>query len=67
MGMCQISVVMEQADTTEQLVQDNVTSLNVEQDGIVITSLFEGSRKLAGAIIHHIDFMAGKVVLQQAS
>ena len=60
--MCQISVVLQQ-EGKEELVEENVTRLEVEKDGISITTLFAGPRKLSNTVIEHIDFTAGKVVL----
>lgn len=64
--MCQISVVLEQNDT-EELLLENVTSLDVEASNIKVTTLFEGSREIADAAIRKIDFMAGKVSLYKTA
>lgn len=64
--MCQISVVMEQNDS-EELLLENVTSLDVGPSNIKVTTLFEGPREIADAAIRHIDFMAGKVLLYRTA
>jgi predicted RNA-binding protein len=63
--MCQMSVVMEK-DGSEELVMEDVTNLVVDEDGLTISTLFEGPRTLPQVNIRSIDFMAGKVFLKQA-
>ncbi len=63
--MCQMSVMIER-EGIEELVMEDVTSLVVEPDGLQISTLFEGPKKVEHAVIRSIDFMAGKVLLQQA-
>lgn len=62
--MCEIKVVMDQ-DGTEQLLMENVTRLDVLENGISITSLFEGPKEISQAVVRNIDFLAGKVFLEQ--
>ena len=62
--MCQMSVVIER-DGGEELVMEEVTNLEVSSDSLRITSLFEGPRSLDHVVIRSIDFMAGKVRLEQ--
>ncbi len=62
--MCQISVVIEK-EGVEELVMADVTSLDVDSGGMRITSLFEGPKSLDHVVIRSIDFMAGKVLLEQ--
>lgn len=62
--MCQISVVMEK-DGSEELVMEDVTNLVVEADGLKISTLFEGFKSFPQVNIRSIDFMAGKVFLEQ--
>lgn len=61
--MCQMSVVVEK-DGQEELLGENVTGLEVKGDGLVITTLFEGSKELQDLTIGRIDFSGGKVYLQ---
>ncbi len=62
--MCQTSVFMEK-DGEEELLLENVTTLEVLENSLKITALFEGSKEFVGASIRHIDFAGGKVYLQQ--
>jgi predicted RNA-binding protein len=49
----------------EELLLENVTKLEVLDDGLKVTSLFEGTRDLIGVVIRSIDFAGGKVYLHQ--
>lgn len=62
--MCQISVVVEKNGEQEK-VMDNVTGLKVTGEGIVLTTLFEEPLTVPDAIVTRIDFLGGKVVLNQ--
>lgn len=62
--MCQTSVFMVK-DGSEELVLENATTLEVLENGLRITSLFEGPQEFQGAKIESIDFSGGKVVLEQ--
>ncbi len=62
--MCQTSVFIDK-DGKEELLFENVTTLEVVDNGLRIATLFEGSRDLAGAVIKSIDFDGGKVHLLQ--
>ena len=62
--MCQMSVVIDR-DGVEELVMEDVTSLVVETDGMQISTLFEGPKVMEHVAIRSIDFMAGKVLLQE--
>jgi len=62
--MCQTSVLQEKAGGVELLLE-NVTSLEVLEDGLRIASLFEGAREFPGMAIRRIDFSAGKVFLYE--
>lgn len=61
--MCQTSVVLEKEDGAEELLLENVTSLEVLNDGLRISTLFEGSREYQDVAIRRIDFSGGKVYL----
>ncbi len=61
--MCQMRVVAEK-DGREEVLLENVTRLELVDSGIAVTTLFEGSREFSGAALRHIDFLAGKVVLE---
>lgn len=64
--MCEIRVVMEQ-NGVEELIMQNVTKLDVLENSISISSLFEGSKELQNTVIRNIDFLTGKVFLEKLS
>ena len=64
--MCQISVVVER-DGDQETIMDNVTRLDVGEDGVVLSSFFEEPKTLVGMSISRIDFLGGKVFLAQGS
>lgn len=64
--MCQTSVVMEK-DGGEELLLENVTTLEVTGNGLTITTLFEGAKEFADVAIRRIDFAGGKVFLYQTA
>ena len=45
--MCQTSVLMEK-DGSDEVVLENVTTLEVVDKGLKISTLFEGSQELVG-------------------
>jgi predicted RNA-binding protein len=60
--MCQMSVVIAQEGGEEKLM-DNVTSLEVTQDGVVLSTFFEEPKSVPDVVITRIDFLGGKVIL----
>lgn len=62
--MCQMSIVLEQ-DGTEESIMESASRLDVIEDGITVSTLFEESKQLSGVTIRSIDFLAGKVILQK--
>jgi len=42
---------------------ENVTRLDVIEQGVSVATLFEGSREIVGAVLRRIDFLGGKVYL----
>ncbi|MEN8189947.1 MAG: CooT family nickel-binding protein [Thermodesulfobacteriota bacterium] len=60
--MCQIRVVVEENEG-EQLVLENVTRLDVVEQGIRLSSFFEEPVMVDHGVVKHIDFLDGKVVL----
>ena len=60
--MCQTSVFLEK-NGEEELLLENVTTLEVLDNGCKISSLFEGPRDFMGVAIRRIDFSGGKVFL----
>lgn len=64
--MCQTTVIMEK-DGDEELLLENVTTLEPLENGLKITTLFEGVKELTGVAVRHIDFAGGKVFLHQTA
>jgi predicted RNA-binding protein len=64
--MCQTNVFMMK-EGTEELLLENVTTLEVQENGLKIASLFEGTRVVEGAMIKKIDFSGGKVYLVKST
>jgi predicted RNA-binding protein len=64
--MCQTSVLLEKSGE-EELLLENVTSLEVLEGYLKISTLFEGPREFAGVAISRIDFSGGKVFLKEVS
>lgn len=60
--MCQMSVMLQQQDR-EELVAENATLLELEGNGVKISTLFEEPKLVDGVEVSRIDFLAGKVVL----
>lgn len=61
--MCEIKVVMDKGGI-EEPVMENVTKLDILDNAVSITSLFEGVKEIPGATVRNIDFLAGTVFLQ---
>ena len=64
--MCQMSVVREKDEQTE-MVMENASLLEVTDDGVQISSLFDPPRIINGVRVAKIDFMNGKVFLENTS
>ncbi|TBV80087.1 MAG: CooT family nickel-binding protein [Desulfobulbaceae bacterium] len=60
--MCQMSVLLSRPEE-EELVAENASLLEVEDDGVKISALFEDPRIVHGVKVTRIDFLAGKVWL----
>lgn len=60
--MCQISVVLHR-DGGEERLMDNVTSLEVTGDGVILSTFFEEPKKVPEVVITRIDFLGGRVIL----
>ena len=61
--MCQMSVMLVKEDQDE-LVMENASLLEVTDDGVQVSSLFDPPQKIAGVRVMKIDFMDGKVFLE---
>ncbi len=62
--MCQISVVVEK-NGEQKTVMENVTSLQVTEEGVVLTTFFEEPLSVPDVAITRIDFLGGKVILNR--
>ena len=60
--MCQMNVVLEH-DGEQEKIMDNVTHLEVTDEGIVVSTLFEEPKLVKSAWVKDIDFQSGLVTL----
>ena len=60
--MCQMNVMLESGDQPE-LVMENASLLEVTEDGVQVSSLFDPPKLIPGVRVVKIDFMNGKVLL----
>jgi predicted RNA-binding protein len=51
-------------DGSEELLFEDVTSINVEDETVTVSTLFEGPKELSNTVVRSIDFMAGRVLLE---
>ncbi|MBT3353436.1 MAG: CooT family nickel-binding protein [Candidatus Scalindua sp.] len=61
--MCQMKI-MQDKDGQQELVMEDVSQLEVVEDGIRISTLFEEPKLIPGVTIKTIDFLSGKTILQ---
>lgn len=62
--MCQMSVIKRSGDK-EELVMESVTMLEVKGTGVEVSTFFEEPKFVADASVSRIDFLGGKVFLEQ--
>lgn len=62
--MCQMSVIVEHEGAQEK-VMDNVTTLQVLDKGVELTTFFEEPLSIPDVVISRIDFLGGKVFLKR--
>ena len=60
--MCQMNVVLVH-DGQQDTVMENASVLEVTEEGISVSTLFEAPKLLKGAKIKKIDFLGGTVTL----
>lgn len=60
--MCQVSAFVKKGDT-EELLSENVTSMEMLDSGVRMSTLFEGPVDYLELSLHRIDFSGGKVIL----
>ncbi|MCP5002425.1 MAG: CooT family nickel-binding protein [Planctomycetes bacterium] len=61
--MCQMNVVVDK-EGTQELVMENVTQLEVVEEGIKVSTFFEEPKFVSGVAVKTIDFLSGKLILQ---
>ena len=64
--MCQMNVVLDH-DGEQEKVMENVTRLEVTDDGILVSTLFEEPKLVKSARVKDIDFLSGKVILHSGT
>ena len=64
--MCQMSVVLDNNGEQEKIM-DNVTHLEVTPEGVVVSTLFEEPKLVKSAWVKDIDFLSGKVTLDNSN
>ena len=60
--MCQMNVVLDR-DGEEESIMSNVTLLEVTDDGVLVSTLFEEPTLVKSAWVKNIDFLNGRVTL----
>ena len=60
--MCQMSIVLEQ-DGKEEVILENASLLEVVDDGVRVSALFEEPKLILQASVRAIDFLHGKVIV----
>lgn len=63
--MCQMNVLIEKGGGLEK-VMDEVTRLEVTDDGVLLSTFFSKPKLIPGCRIKNIDFMGTSVTLQEA-
>ncbi len=63
--MCQMTAVVCE-DGQERVVLENVTELEVKEEGLRLQTMFDEPRDLPGMAVTRIDFLAGRVYLAPA-
>lgn len=62
--MCQVSAYIKSGEQ-EELVKENVTRLDMLENGLRISTLFEGAVDFENMVVDHIDFTAGRLILEK--
>ena len=60
--MCQMKVMLEK-EGQDELVMENVTQLEVAEEGIKVSTFFEEPKLVSGVDVKTIDFLSGTVTL----
>jgi predicted RNA-binding protein len=61
-----MNVVLEHEGEQEKIME-NVTNLEVTDEGIIVSTLFEEPKMVKSARVKNIDFQGGTVVLSESS
>ncbi len=62
--MCQVSAYVKKGEQ-EELLKENVTTMEVLEKGLRITTLFEGPADYTDMVLKYIDFSGGRVILEK--
>lgn len=62
--MCQVSAFVKEGDK-EELFKENVTSMELLEKGIRMSTLFDGPAEYGELQIRSIDFSGGRVILEK--
>jgi len=57
-----MNVVLDH-DGEQEKIMDNVTLLEVTDEGVLVSTLFEEPKLVKSAWVKNIDFLSGKVIL----
>ena len=60
--MCQMTVVLDH-DGEQEKIMNNVTLLEVTDEGVLVSTLFEEPKLVKSAWVKNIDFLNGRVTL----
>ncbi len=61
--MCQMKVMLDRKGQQE-LVMEDVTKLEVTEDGVRVSTFFEEPKTVSGVAVNTIDFTSGILILQ---
>ena len=61
--MCQMKVMLDK-EGQQELVMEDVTQLEVVEEGIRVSALFEEPKIVSDASVKKIDFLSGTLTLQ---
>ena len=61
--MCQMNVMVDKQGN-EEIVLENVTQLEVVEDGVMLSTFFEEPKLISGVAVKTIDFLSGKLILE---
>ncbi len=61
--MCQMKVMLDK-EGQQELVMEDVTKLEVVEDGIRVSTFFEEPKTVSGVAVKTIDFTSGTLTLQ---